>query len=120
MLSSSCRTFIRFLTLSAAVLVAVQAVLHAPAQTTEPTFSQIIVFGDSLSDTGDVRQRTNDKSNGTVDYPSHTFNYSDGRFTDSTATDPAASSIFVGVWHEQLARTFLKLPVAHFSLMKRS
>lgn len=82
---------------------------------TAPAFSQIIVFGDSLSDTGNVRDRTNSKSGGTVDYPSDSFNYSDGRFTNSSDTDPS-SATFVGVWHEQLARTFLGLPAATYSL----
>ena len=85
------------------------------AQQLEPTFSQIIVFGDSLSDTGNVRARTNSRSGGIVDYPSHTFNYSNGRFTNDNATDPS-STAFVGVWHEQLARTFLNLAVASDSL----
>src|SRR5688572_27323744 len=88
--------------------------LTALAQT-PPTFSQIIVFGDSLSDTGNVRDRVDGKSGGLVDYPSGTFNYSDGRFTNSSDTDPA-STTYVGVWHEQLARTFLSLPAATYSL----
>jgi phospholipase/lecithinase/hemolysin len=89
--------------------------LSAFAQQAEPTFSQIIVFGDSLSDTGNVRDRTNSRSGGTVDYPSHTFNYSNGRFTNDSATDPS-STTYAGVWHEQLSRTFLNLPVASYSL----
>lgn len=80
-----------------------------------PTFSQVIVFGDSLSDTGNVRDRTNAKSGGLIDYPSHTFNYSNGRFTNDNATDPS-SNTFAGVWHEQLASTFLGLPPAVYSL----
>lgn len=88
--------------------------LTAFAQT-PPAFSQIIVFGDSLSDTGNVRDRVDDKSGGLIDYPSGTFNYSDGRFTNSSDTDPA-SATYVGVWHEQLARTFLSLPAATHSL----
>jgi phospholipase/lecithinase/hemolysin len=80
-----------------------------------PPFTQIILFGDSLSDTGNVRSRTNSKSGGTVDYPSHTFNYDNGRFTNDDATNPASHTYF-GVWHEQLARTFLGLPPATFSL----
>jgi outer membrane lipase/esterase len=89
--------------------------LSAFALQAEPTFSQIIVFGDSLSDTGNVRNRTNARSGGIVDYPSHTFDYSNGRFTNDNATDPS-STTFVGVWHEQLARTFLNLSVASSSL----
>lgn len=82
---------------------------------TPPAFSQIIVFGDSLSDTGNIRDRTNSETGGTINYPSQTFNYSDGRFTNSSDTDPA-STTYIGVWHEQLARTFLHLPEASFSL----
>src|SRR4051795_3684893 len=80
-----------------------------------PAFSQIIIFGDSLSDTGNVRDRTDNKSGGTVDFPSGSFNYSDGRWTNSSDTDPG-SGTYVGVWHEQLARTFLNIPVATYSL----
>src|SRR5688572_14909829 len=58
------------------------------APTPDPTFSQIIVFGDSLSDTGNVRDRTDSKTGGTVEFPSGTFNYSDGRWTNSSDTDP--------------------------------
>jgi phospholipase/lecithinase/hemolysin len=88
---------------------AVAALAQAPA------FSQIIVFGDSLSDTGNVRERTNSRSGGLVDYPSHTFNYSNGRWTNDNATDPS-SATYTGVWHEQLARTFLSLQPASNSL----
>jgi phospholipase/lecithinase/hemolysin len=80
-----------------------------------PAFSQVVVFGDSLSDTGNVRARTSSKSSGAIDYPSHTFNYDNGRFTNDTDTDPA-SHTYLGVWHEQLARTFLSLPAASNSL----
>jgi phospholipase/lecithinase/hemolysin len=89
--------------------------LAAFAQQAEPSFTQIVVFGDSLSDTGNIRDRTNSKSGGTVDYPSHTFNYSNGRFTNDDATDPS-SKTYAGVWHEQLARTFLNLQPASYSL----
>lgn len=85
------------------------------AQQAPPPFSQIVVFGDSFSDTGNVRHRTNAASGGEVDYPSHTYNYSDGRFTNDNATVPS-STLYAGLWHEQLAQTFLSLPVASHSL----
>ena len=88
---------------------------NAFAQQGPPAFSRIIVFGDSLSDTGNVRARTNSKSNGAVDYPSHTFNYDNGRFTNDSDTSPASHTYF-GVWHEQLASNYLGLPPATFSL----
>ena len=97
-------------------LVAVAAVLATTSSFGQaPAFSQVVVFGDSLSDTGNVRARTSAKSSGAIDYPSHTFNYDNGRFTNDTATDPA-SHTYLGVWHEQLARTFLGLPAASNSL----
>jgi phospholipase/lecithinase/hemolysin len=89
--------------------------ITASAQQALPPFTQIILFGDSLSDTGNVRQRTNAKSSGAVDYPSHTFNYANGRFTNDDQTDPSSKTYF-GVWHEQLALTFLGLPPATYSL----
>ncbi len=81
---------------------------------TPPAFTQIVVFGDSLSDTGNVRDRTGSVSGGTVDYPSHTFNFSNGRFTNDDQTDPS-SALYLGVWHEQLALGFLSLPIATYS-----
>ena len=80
-----------------------------------PAFSQIVVFGDSYSDAGNVRARTNSASGGSVNYPSQTFNYGDGRFTNSSDTQPSSVS-YEGVWHEQLARTFLHIPPATHSL----
>ena len=47
-------------------------------------------------------------------YPGGEYNYSDGRFTNSSDTDPGSDQ-YVGVWHEQLARTFLILPRATHS-----
>jgi phospholipase/lecithinase/hemolysin len=89
--------------------------LSAFAQQPAPTFSQIVLFGDSLSDTGNVRDRTGSASGGLVDYPSHTFNYSNGRFTNDNGCDPSGT-IYLGTWHEQLAQTFLGLPPATHSL----
>ena len=85
----------------------------APAQT--PTFTQIIVFGDSLSDDGNIAHRARDTVH--FSYPSSNFNYSDYRFTNDLApiTDPG-SHLYSRVWHEQLAKSFLNLPVANNSL----
>ncbi len=91
-------------------------------------FTNLIVFGDSLSDTGNVYgnsklqitifggEHYNDKAN----FPGPTvppaaltgvpaidnqlkarWNYTQGRFTDGTDTTPKTN--IVGVWHEQLA-----------------
>src|SRR4029078_5643106 len=87
----------------------------AIAQEQAPPLTHIVVCGDSLSDTGNVRQSTDEESGGLVDYPSHTFNYSNGRFTNDDETHPA-STMFLGVWHEQLAATFLSMHPAEFSL----
>jgi hypothetical protein len=43
-----------------------------------------------------------------VSYPGGDYNYSDGRFTNSSDTDPS-STTYAGTWHEQLARDFLSL-----------
>jgi phospholipase/lecithinase/hemolysin len=80
---------------------------------TAPTFTQTVVFGDSLSDDGNVRHVMED--NYFVGYPGGDFNYSDGRFTDSSDTDPS-STAFAGTWHEQLARDFLGLAAPTNSL----
>lgn len=86
--------------------------VRAFAQAT-PTFSQIIAFGDSLSDDGNIRHRLEDEA--FISYPGGAYNYSDGRFTNSSDTDPN-SGTYAGTWHEQLARDFLGLPVATNSL----
>ncbi len=72
-----------------------------------PTFSQVVVFGDSLSDNGNIRHRLEDDYG--ISYPGGDFNYSDGRFTNSSDTDPG-SATYVGTWHEQLERDLLMLP----------
>ena len=86
----------------------------ARAQT---NYSQIIVFGDSLSDVGNDADVSDDKFG--VRIPGYALdgeiNYTDGRFTSGKDTDPA-STLHGGVWHEQLAKLFLNLPAATASL----
>ena len=72
-----------------------------------PAFTQVVVFGDSLSDDGNIRHRLEDDYG--ISYPGGDFNYSDGRFTNSSDTDPG-SVTYAGTWHEQLERDFLHLP----------
>lgn len=91
-----------------------------------PTFSDYYVFGDSLSDTGNVLKVSmlkitedgNETYNGPAKYPGPTvpkqtsnffvnnalftsYNQTLGRFTDGADTRPATN--ILGVWHEQLA-----------------
>src|SRR5689334_25445935 len=73
---------------------------------TAPAFTQVVVFGDSLSDDGNVRHVMEDDY--FVSYPGGDFDYSDGRFTNSSDTDPS-SDLYADTWHEQLARDFLGL-----------
>src|SRR5205809_2847027 len=96
---------LRLLLLLTGLCNAVTALLAQPP----PAFSQIIVFGDSFCDTGNVRDRTHAATGGLVDFPGNAFNYGDGRYTNSSDTNPS-STIYAGVWHEQLAQTFLGLP----------
>ena len=76
-------------------------------------FSQVIVFGDSLSDTGNFADTTQNDYG--FRYPGNVFNYADGRFTDDANTSPAAAK-YQGVWLEQLARLYLGLAPATASL----
>jgi phospholipase/lecithinase/hemolysin len=85
------------------------------AQQSPPLFSQIVVFGDSFSDTGNVRAQVLSKTAGTVDFPSHSYNYATGRYTNDNATVPS-STTYAGLWHEQLAATFLSIATATYSL----
>ena len=77
-------------------------------------YTQLICFGDSLSDDGNVANLTN--SSFDVKYPGLDFNYSNGRFTDDLSGTSPSSTNFEGVWHEQLTRRFLGLTRASDSL----
>src|SRR5437868_4881415 len=94
--------------LSVAISLATPILVNAQA----PAFTQVIVFGDSLSDDGNIAHRARDLG---FSYPSSSFNYSDYWFTDDTNTSPAVN-LYVGTWHEQLEKTFLRLAVAKNSL----
>ncbi len=85
----------RFLCLCAALFLTFAAVL-AHAQ----DYTSIVVFGDSLSDTGNFADLTQAKYLERI--PGPDVNYADGRFTDSDGTLPMAKNYF-GVWIEQFA-----------------
>ncbi len=95
------------------LLLALVAFLPRGFAQAAPNFSQIVVFGDSLSDDGNVRHLIED--NYSISYPGGDFNYSDGRFTNSSDTDPS-SNLYAGTWHEQLASSFLGISKATNSL----
>ena len=78
-----------------------------------PDYTAIVVFGDSLSDTGNVADLTEAKYG--VRIPGPDADYTDGRFTDGADTLPPAENYF-GVWIEQLAATFPSRPVVKASL----
>ncbi|GAC1648857.1 MAG: SGNH/GDSL hydrolase family protein [Acidobacteriaceae bacterium] len=63
-------------------------------------FKTIVVFGDSLSDTGNVAHQTQHYYG--IRIPGTIADYTDGRFTDGFDTQPA-SALYRGVWIEQLA-----------------
>src|SRR5580704_18781618 len=87
----------RFLCLFSALVFTFTAVL-AHAQ----DYTSIVIFGDSLSDTGNVAYLAQHKYG--VRIPGPSADYTDGRFTDGDDTIPAAREYF-GVWIEQFAAT---------------
>ena len=80
-------------------------------------YTSVVVFGDSLSDTGNIAHLTQAEIG--IRYPARNvllgFNYTDGRFTDGLDTSPAASA-YLGVWVEQLAASFPHQPAVKNSL----
>ncbi len=67
------------------------------------SYTSILVFGDSLSDTGNFAHVVQSKY--AVRVPGTIADYTDGRFTDGTDTRPPAVN-YTGIWIEQLATTF--------------
>ncbi len=99
------RTLLWFVT---ALLFSMTAALASAQQ-----YTSIVIFGDSLSDTGNVAHLTQLKYG--VRVPGPVADYTDGRFTDGMDTVPAAHNYF-GVWVEQLAASLPAKPVIKSSL----
>lgn len=78
-------------------------------------YTSIVVFGDSLSDTGNVAALTRAKYTFSAQVPGPASGYTDGRFTDGTDTVPAARN-YNGVWIEQLAARLAAKPAVIASL----
>lgn len=72
------------------------------------TYNRIVVFGDSLSDTGNVLERTTAFRNRVTPRPAAPW-YAEARWTNNSANSRAmgltpSSADYNGVWHEHLAR----------------
>jgi phospholipase/lecithinase/hemolysin len=76
-------------------------------------YTRIVVFGDSLSDSGNVAHLTEAKFG--IRVPGTIADYTDGHFTDGFDTIPAAQKYF-GVWIEQLAASMPSRPELKNSL----
>jgi phospholipase/lecithinase/hemolysin len=76
-------------------------------------YTSIVIFGDSLSDTGNVAYLTQHKYG--VRIPGPYADYTDGRFTDGDDTIPNAREYF-GVWIEQFAAMLPSKPIILDSL----
>jgi phospholipase/lecithinase/hemolysin len=87
--------------------------VHAQDAQHAPDYTSIVIFGDSLSDTGNVADLTEAKYG--LRIPGPVADYTDGRFTDGADTLPPAEKYF-GVWVEQLAATFPSKPEIKASL----
>ena len=96
-----------------ALLPSLILALSFPAISHAQAYQHIVVFGDSLSDTG------NDAHLSNVAYgfyfPGPNFGYTAGRFTDGYDTAPAAQN-YKGVWVEQLATMLPTRPTVANSL----
>ena len=98
------------------VLVVLVAAIAVQAQ----NYTKIVVFGDSLSDTGNDLI-TFETSVPPIPFPSPftgipVINYTVGHFTDGTDTTPAAQK-YHGVWIEQLAAALPAQPLVAPSLL---
>jgi len=76
-------------------------------------YTRIVVFGDSLSDTGNVTHLF--QHDWGYPIPGTFVDYTDGRFTDGFDTVPAAQRYF-GVWIEQFAASMPSRPEVKNSL----
>ncbi len=93
--------------------LAVLCLSFAAALTHAQSYTSIVIFGDSLSDTGNIAHLVQAQTG--IRYPGPLADYTDGRFTNGTDTLPAARN-FTGVWVEQFAATLAAHPAISASL----
>jgi phospholipase/lecithinase/hemolysin len=96
-----------FLCVLSAMLLAFTAVARAQQ------YTSIVVFGDSLSDTGNDAYVTEHTYG--IRVPGLVADYANNRFTDGRLTTPAARDYF-GVWVQQLAKMLPDKPEVKASL----
>jgi phospholipase/lecithinase/hemolysin len=111
--SSNYRPCVSLGLLSTLLLIFTSVGANGQAGPATPEFTSIVVFGDSLSDTGNLAHLTYDKYGFRV--PGPIADYTDGRFTDGFDTLPPAQN-YSGVWIEQLAKSIPSKPVVKSSL----
>jgi phospholipase/lecithinase/hemolysin len=99
--------------LSALLFLLSPLLMNAQNAQYKPDYKTVVIFGDSLSDTGNVAHLTEAKYGFRV--PGTAADYTDGRFTDGGDTLPAAHKYFE-VWVETLASWFPSKPVIKDSL----
>jgi phospholipase/lecithinase/hemolysin len=95
------------------LLIFTPAAAFAQDSAHTPDYTKIVVFGDSLSDTGNVAHLTEAKYGFRI--PGPVGDYTDGRFTDGYDTLPPALKYF-GIWVEQLAASLPSKPEVKNSL----
>jgi phospholipase/lecithinase/hemolysin len=110
---SNPRQQIRVGLVSALLLIFTTFGAYSQAGPPTPEFTSVVVFGDSLSDTGNLAHLTWDKYG--VRVPGPIADYTDGRFTDGFDTLPPAQ-LYSGVWIEQLADSVPSKPDVKNSL----
>jgi outer membrane lipase/esterase len=85
------------------------ALAHAQA------YTSVVIFGDSLCDTGNDAAISSGIYGPSAQVPGPATGYTNGRFTDGLDTAPAARN-YLGVWIEQLASQLAAKPVINYSL----
>jgi phospholipase/lecithinase/hemolysin len=78
-------------------------------------YTSIVIFGDSLSDTGNDATLSKAKYGASAQVPGPATDYTNGSFTDGTDTVPAARN-YTGVWAVQLAAMLSAHPAVVNSL----